>query len=61
MDLAYFPSVAGAQELGKVPGAALGNYVLDLLVHHVFVAREIIPGAQNADRSGEAGPVLHVR
>src|SRR5437773_6710 len=59
--LLYFPGVAGAQQLPKVAGAALGDDVLDLLVHDVFVARKIIPGPENADRGGEAWPVLHVR
>ena len=59
--LLYFPGVAGPQKLPKVAGAALGDDVLDLLVHDVFVSRKIIPGSENADRRGEARPVLHMR
>ena len=59
--LLYFPGVTRAEEFGKIAWAALGDDVLDLLVHHIFVAREIIPRAKNADRSGEARAVLHVR
>src|SRR5713226_9268289 len=59
--LLYFPSVAGAKEFAEVAAAALGDNVFDLLVHHVFVAREIVPGAKNADGRWEARPMLHVR
>ena len=34
---------------------------MHLIVDDVFVARQIVPGAQNADGSGEAGACLHVR
>ena len=56
-----FPGVAGVEEFVEIAGAALGDYVFDLLVHHVFVAGQIIPGAENADRCREAGAMLHVR
>jgi hypothetical protein len=59
--LLYFPGVARAKKLGEVATAALGEDVFDLLVHHVFVARKIVPGAKNADWRWEARPVLHVR
>src|SRR6266851_2917736 len=56
--LLHFPSVARAKKFGQVAGTALGDDVLDLLVHHIFVAREIIPRAKNADRRGEARAVF---
>ena len=59
--LLHFPGVAGAEQFREIAGAALGDDVLDLLVHHVFVAREIVPIAENADRGREARPRLHVR
>src|SRR5271156_21971 len=59
--LLYFPGVAGLEELVEVAGAALGDYVLKLLGHYVFVAGEVVPGAEDADGSRESGPVLHVR
>src|SRR5260370_32541942 len=59
--LLYFPGVARPKKLTEVAGTALGEDVLDLLVHHVFVAGKIVPSAKNADRRGEARPVLHVR
>ena len=55
------PSVASAKKLGKVAGAALGDDVFNLLIHDVFIAREIVPGAQDADWGREAGTMLHVR
>ncbi len=59
--LANLPGVAGAEKFGEIAGAALGDDVFDLVVHDVFVAREVVPGAQNADGGGEAGAMLHVR
>ena len=54
------PSVAAAKEFGQVTGAALGLDVGDLLVDYIFVAWEVVPGAEYADGSWEALAVLHV-
>src|SRR5437879_9988043 len=58
---ANFPSIAGVQELVQIARAALGNYIFDLLVHHVFITWQIVPGTKHADRGGEARPMLHMR
>src|ERR1700675_685135 len=57
----YFPGVAGAKQFGEVALAALGLDVADLVGDEVFVARDVVPGAKDADGSGEAGTLLHVR
>ena len=54
------PGVAAAEKLGEIAGATLGLHVADLLIDDVFVAREIVPSAENADGSGETFAVLHV-
>src|SRR5260370_30567476 len=59
--LLHFPSVSRAKELAQVAAAALGDYVFDLLVHHVFVAWHVAPRAENSDGRGEIRAVLHVR
>src|SRR5437879_8732937 len=59
--LLHFPGVARSKKFAKVAGTALGDDVLDLLAHHVFVARKIVPSAENADGRGETWPVLHMR
>ena len=58
--LANFPSIASVQELVQVAWAALGNYIFNLLVHHVFIAWEIVPGTKHTDWRGKAGAMLHV-
>ena len=52
---ADFPGVAGAEELGQIAFAFFGLNVADLLRDYVLVARDVVPGAQDADGSGEAG------
>ena len=54
------PGIAAAQELGEVADATFGLDVADLLVDDVFVARKIVPGAEDADGSWEAFAMLHV-
>ena len=56
-----FPDVAATEEFVEVPGAFLLDDAGDLVVDHVFVARQIVPGAQNADGSWETGTAFHVR
>src|SRR5207244_12542556 len=48
--LFYFPDVPGTHMLVQVAGAALGDDFLNLVLHDIFVARQIIPSPQNADR-----------
>src|SRR5262249_31042090 len=60
-ELFYFPGLAGAEKLVEVAGAALSDDVLDLLIHYILVARQVVPGAEHADGRGESGPMLHVR
>src|SRR5260221_1500182 len=60
-ELAHFPGVARVQEFVQVAWTTLGDDVLYLLVHDVFVARQIVPRAKHADWRGEAGAMLHVR
>src|SRR5713226_206585 len=59
--LLHFPSVARAKKLGEVAATALGDYVFDLLVHHVFVAWHVAPRAENSDGRWEVRALLHVR
>lgn len=56
-----FPGVTGAEKFFEVALALLRDNVGDLAGDHVFVARNVAPVAQHADRSGEAGAVFHVR
>jgi len=49
------------QQLVQVTGTALGDDVFDLLIHDVFIARQIVPRAEHADGGGESGAMLHVR
>src|ERR1700730_1595672 len=58
--LLHFPGVAGVKQLVEITGAALGDYVFNLLVHDVLIARQIIPRAENAQGRGESWAVLHV-
>src|SRR5258708_12149520 len=58
--LLYFPDVAAAEQLVEVSGTFLLDDAGDLFVDHVFVAREGVPGAQNADGVREARAVLHM-
>src|SRR6266436_8633822 len=58
--LLHFPGVTSAKKFAEVAPPALGDDVLDLLVHHIFIARQIIPGAKNSDGCGETGPMFHV-
>jgi len=53
--LTNLPGVAGAKEFGEIAGAALGNDVLDLLVHGVFIAREVVPRARTPMGVGKPG------
>ena len=57
---ADFPGVAGAEELGQVAFAFFGLDVANLLSDYVFVARNVVPGAQDADGGGKAGAMFHV-
>src|SRR5207245_7614791 len=59
--LLNFPGVAGAKEFREIALTALGDDLGNLRVHDVLVAREIVPGAQDAERSRESRPVFHVR
>src|ERR1700682_3963091 len=58
---AHFPGIAGMQEFVQVARATLGNYVFDLLIHHVLIAGQVVPGAKHADGCWESGTMLHVR
>ena len=58
--LLYFPRVAGSKKFAQVATPALGDDVLDLLVHHVFVTRHITPRAEDADGCWEIRAVFHV-
>ncbi len=57
---ADFPGVACAEELGQVAFAFFGLDVANLLGDHVFVARDVVPLAQDADGRREAGAMFHV-
>src|SRR5439155_19327376 len=59
--LLHFPDVPCTQEFVQVSGTALGDDFLDLVFHDVFVTRQIVPCAENADGGWEAGAMLHVR
>src|ERR1700732_1766741 len=59
--LTHVPGIACVKNFVEIAGAALGDYVLYLLVHDVFVPRQIVPGAKHADGCGEAGAMFHVR
>src|SRR5579872_6515627 len=52
--LANFPGVAGVEEFFEIAGTALGDDGLNLLVHDIFIARDIGPRTENADRSRES-------
>src|SRR5437773_689474 len=58
--LLHFPDVPCTQEFVQVSGTALGDDFLDLVLHDVFVTRQIVPCAENADGGWEAGAMLHV-
>src|SRR5271168_3228121 len=60
ISLADLPGVAGAEEFVEVAGAALGDYVLDLLIQNFFVAWLIVPVAQDADGGGKALALFHL-
>lgn len=57
----YPPGIAATQEFGEVAGTASGFDVGDLLGHDIFIARQVVPCAQDADRSRKAFTMLHVR
>src|SRR5712691_8348155 len=59
--LLNFPCVAGKKEFREIALTAFGDDLGNLRIHDVLVAREIVPGAEDADRSGETGTVFHVR
>ncbi len=61
LELFYFPGVAGTEELREIAWSTLGNNVLNLLVHDVFIARKVVPCAKHANRRWEAGTMLHMR
>src|SRR5580700_6862281 len=56
-----FPYVASAEKFCDIAFAALGLHFLNLCGDNILVAREMFPRAQDADRSGEAGQISHVR
>src|SRR6202022_531146 len=60
-ELAHFPGVAGVQDFVQIAWAALSNDILYLLVHDVFVARQVVPCAKYTNGGREAGAMLHVR
>ena len=37
------------------------NHFLHLLADHIFITRQVVPGAEHADGSGEAGAMFHMR
>jgi hypothetical protein len=41
--LLYFPGVSSAKELRQIPGAALGDNIVYLLIHYIFIARNVFP------------------
>src|SRR5271169_3755871 len=59
--LLHFPGVAGAEKFIQTPWTFLCDHFLNLLVDDVFVARQIVPGTENADGSGESRAMFHVR
>ena len=56
---AQFPGVAGAEELGEIAFAFFLLDVGDLLVDQIFVLRDVLDGAENADGGGESGHGVH--
>src|ERR1700737_628578 len=56
-----FPSIASVEKFVEVTSATLGDDIFDLLIHHVFVTRQVVPGTQHADRSWETRAVFHMR
>src|SRR5271163_1121157 len=59
--LFHFPGVSRTQQFSQVARTTFGNDGGNLFVYDVFITREVIPGAQHADRRWEPGAVLHVR
>ncbi len=47
--------------MARSPGPRLALTSSNLVVDQVFVARDVVPGAEDADGSGEAGQLLHLR
>ena len=58
--LFHLPGVACAQQFGQIPAAALGDDSLDLIIHHIFVARHVAPGTEDPDGRGEVRSVFHM-
>src|SRR6516225_11893957 len=53
--LSDFPGVACVQEPGEIARALLGDDFLYWFVDYIFIARQVVPGAKDADGSGKAG------
>src|SRR5467141_1722746 len=58
-DLSHFPRIAGVEQLREIARTPLANDVLNLPGHDVLIAIAV-PGAEDADGSGEAGHVFHL-
>src|SRR6266852_9069805 len=59
--LFYFPDVAGAEQFCEVARALFGGDFVELVVDDVFEAREVVPGAEDADRCRKSGAIFHMR
>src|SRR5271155_1140525 len=59
--LFQFPGVSGAEEFGEVAFTFFGDHFADLLLDQVFVARDALQGAEDADGGGETGHGIHAR
>ena len=60
-DLFHFPGIAGAKKFRQIASAPLGDNIVYLLIHYVFIARHVTPGAEDADGRRKVRAVLHVR
>src|SRR6516225_451086 len=56
-----FPGVAGPQQLGQVARPLFLDHLSYLLVDHVFIARQVVPGPENTDGRRESRSSLHMR
>src|SRR5579863_3619578 len=59
--LTNFPGIPSMQKLVQIPRPALRNYILNLLIHHILIPRQIRPPSENPNRSRKSLPVLHMR
>lgn len=59
--LLHFPSVTCAQQRSQIASAFFLDDFRYLLVDYVFIARQVVPSAQDSDGCGEAGAPFHVR